>query len=72
MEGCPHEKKIPYGDLDFLKKVYESIGSSVRIFFAKCWGFQKFRLNDGLSERKTAPFSTGEEREEMHIYQAFE
>ena len=32
------KKKIPYGDLDFMKNGYKSIGSSVRDFLGK-FGF---------------------------------
>ena len=39
LEGCTHEKKIPYGDLDFLKNGYKSIGFSVRDFLGKFEGF---------------------------------
>ena len=33
------KKKIPYGDLDFLKNGCKSIGSSGRDFLGKCEGF---------------------------------
>ena len=42
------KKKIPYGDLDFVKKKYKSIGSSVRNFLAKFWSFLKFILKGFL------------------------
>ena len=32
LEGCTHEKFFPYGDLDFVKKLYKSIGFSIRDF----------------------------------------
>ena len=48
LEGCTHEKKIPYGDLDFWNFVPKSIGSSVGNFSAKFWCFQKFRLKGFL------------------------
>ena len=48
LEGCTHEKKIPYGDLDFLKKKYKSIGSSVRDFLIKFRGFLIFFLKGFL------------------------
>ena len=50
LEGCTHEKKIPYGDLDFLNFVCKSIGSSVSEHFANFWCFQKIRLKGFLLE----------------------
>ena len=50
LEGCTHEKKIPYGDLDFLNFVPKSIGSSVSENFANFWCFQKIRLKGFLLE----------------------
>ena len=32
LESCPHEKFFPYGDLHFVKKLYKSIGFSIRDF----------------------------------------
>ena len=48
LEGCTHEKKIPYGDLDFWNFVCKSIGFSVSDFSAKFWCFQKFSLKGFL------------------------
>ena len=50
LEGCTHEKKIPYGDLDFWNFVPKSIGSSVGENFANFWCFQKIRLKGFLLE----------------------
>ena len=39
LEGCTHEKKIPYGDLDFWKFVYQSIWIIIGESMVKFWGF---------------------------------
>ena len=45
---APMKNFFPYGDLDFVKKNYKSIGSSIMDFWAKFWCFQKIRLKGFL------------------------
>ena len=51
MEKFPNEKIFPYGDLDFVKKKYKSIGFSVRDFSGKFEGF--FFAREARGERRS-------------------
>ena len=44
LEGCTHEKKIPYGDLDFWNFVYKRFEISARVHVSNFTSFQTFFL----------------------------
>ena len=42
LEGCTHEKKIPYGDLDFWNFVYKRFEINKRVHVSNFTSFQTF------------------------------
>ena len=42
LEGCTHEKKIPYGDLDFRNFVYKRFAINRRVPVSNFTSFQTF------------------------------
>ena len=51
LEGCTHEKKIPYGDLDFWNFVYKRFGINRRVRLSNFASFHTF-FYKGISFRK--------------------
>ena len=57
LEGCTHEKKIPYGDLDFWNFVYKHFGINGRVHVSNFTSFQTF-FYKGISFGKLTPEAT--------------
>ena len=48
LEGCTHEKKIPYGDLDFWNFVYKHFGLNSRVHVSNFASSQTFFIKGFL------------------------
>ena len=56
LEGCTHEKKIPYGDLDFWNFVYKRFGINGRVRLSNSASFDTF-FYKAISFEKLTPLT---------------